>query len=302
MSSIRSKLVIASVKMGGLLHDKIDETNLAEKRQRFTKLEKFFPVSKSVKITEARDKDFKGEWLDAPSVRADKVMLYLHGGGFVFNSTKLHRDTISRIAKAAQIRAFSLDYSLAPEHPYPTALNEAVASYKWLLAKGFKAKNIVVAGDSAGGALALSLLHRVRKDKLPFPACAVVLSPATDASLTNSTIEVNRSKDFYINPDSLKFFIRAYFQQTPTTDPVASPLFGSLRGFPPLLIHVDKDEIMNSDSVRLARKARHEDVHVILYQSEGLFHVWHVFARYMPEAKKSIKDIGEFIKLYLDAK
>ncbi len=298
MPSLRAKVVTQAIKHGGLLSGPITAQNLEEKRKVFTSLEKYFPKSCWAKVIPVSTELFRGEWITAPQSQKDRILLYLHGGGFVFNGTKLYRDLIARFAKVTSLTALSIDYSLAPEHPYPAALNEALAAYKWLLKRGYKSEDIVIGGDSAGGGLVLSLLHRIQAAKLPMPVCAFVLSPATDATLQEASFE-NQDKDFYISLEAMRFFIASYFDSTPTNNPIASPLLGSLKGFPPLLIHVDKSEVMYNDSKRLADKARKAGVTVELYESEGLFHVWHVFARYMPEAKQSIRAIGEFVKRFV---
>lgn len=298
MASVRAKVLIQAIKRGGLLNTVIDADNLEEKRSQFKKLEKRFPKPRWAKVTLVENKSFKGEWVTAPKTSDKKVLLYLHGGGFVFDATRLYRDLIARLSKATGLKALSVDYSLAPEHPYPTALNEVLAAYQWLLEQGYNGKDIVLCGDSAGGTLALSLLHKLRDGKLPMPACVFVMSPATDATLEKASFE-NKSKDFYINLDTLLFFVKSYFGNTPANDPVASPLLGSLKGFPPLLMHADKNEVMYNDTARFAAKARKAGVDVTLYESEDLFHVWHVFARYIPEAKQSINDISEFVKKHI---
>lgn len=298
MASVRTKVLIQAIKRGGLLNTVIDASNLEEKRKQFKKLEKRFPVPRWATVTSVKGKSFKGEWVTAPKTSDKKVLLYLHGGGFVFNGTKLYRDLIARLSKATGLKALSVNYSLAPELPYPTALNEVLAAYQWLLEQGYNGKDIVLGGDSAGGTLALSLLHKLRDSKLPMPACVFVMSPATDATLEKASFE-NKSKDFYINLDTLLFFVKSYFGNTPANDPVASPLLGSLKGFPPLLMHADTNEVMYNDTARFAAKARKEGVDVTLYESEDLFHVWHIFARYIPEAKQSINDIAKFVKRHI---
>jgi len=297
MVSVRSKVLVQVIKHAGLLNKVIDADNLEYNRRQLKKLEKYFPVPRWAKVTTAHSDKFRGEWVSAPNSDKTKILLYLHGGGFVFNATKLYRDLIARLARFTGLTILSIDYSLAPEHPYPVALNETLAAYKWLIREGYRAENIALGGDSAGGALVLSLLHKLREYKISMPACAFVMSPATDATLEKTSIE-NSDKDIYINLQSLRFFIESYFANTPTDDSTASPLLGPLKDFPPLQIHVDKSEIMYNDSVRFADKARRAGVPVEIYEADGLFHVWHIFARYIPEAKQSIKDIGRFVKEY----
>jgi acetyl esterase/lipase len=261
---------------------------------RFSVLETFFPKQRWARITPVAEDGFKGEWVTAPESSQKRVVLYIHGGGFVFNGTKLYRNFIAMVAKFSRAKVFSLDYSLAPENPYPTALNEALAAYKWLVGE-YDAHSIAIAADSAGGTLALSLLHTLRDQELPLPACAVLLSPATDAMFGGESLGHNETKDIYISLESLRFFTDAYFAKTPKNDPIASPLHGSFKNFPPLLIHAEKTELMYSDSHRLAQKAEAAGVDVAFEPAEGLFHVWHLFALYMPEAKKSVQSIGEYI-------
>lgn len=294
MPSTRSRIVGSAFKFSSLLRGTITAENLEKKRKSYGRLEKRFRFPKDTKITPVKRNDFRAEWVETPKSRKHAVMLYLHGGGFVFNSTKLHRELIARIASAARFRAFSLDYSLAPEHPYPIAINEALAAYTWLLEK-FPPDRIVLAGDSAGGSVVLSLLHVIRNKKLPNPACAVVLSPATDAYNVDEAVLENANKDFFIKAENLKFFIDAYFQQIPRNHPIASPFFGSLKDFPPLLIHADRDELLNIGIKRFVEKANKEEIDVTFYEGIGLWHVWHLFARYVPEARDAIKQIGLYI-------
>jgi acetyl esterase/lipase len=298
MASIRAKIVAQVITRGGLLNTVIGANNLKEKRRQFKKLERRFPAPRWAKITPVHTSSFNGELVVAPNSRQSKALLYLHGGGFVFDATKLYRDLIARLAKATELSTLSVDYSLAPEHPYPTALNEVLAAYQWLLEQGYKPENIALGGDSAGGTLALSLLHKLRDQKIPMPACVFVMSPATDATFENTSVE-NSSKDIYISLASLRFFTESYLGGTAANDPVASPLLGPLDGFPPLLMHVDKNEIMYNDTAQFVTKAREAGVDVELHESNDLFHVWHIFARYMPEAKQSIDDIGRFVKKHI---
>ncbi len=296
MQTVRAKIF----RTGLIVRSKrgtINDSNLAQTRKSLERLEKYFPVRKKVKIRAVKKEQFRAEWITVPSSRADKVILYIHGGGFVFYP-KFYRDYISRLGEQSDTKVLSLDYSLAPENPYPKALHEAVAAYKWLLGT-FASKDIVIAGDSAGGALVLSLLHQIREEKLAYPACAIALSPATDATLKSTSIEANKAKDIFIKKASISYFIDAYFAQTPRDHPIASPLHGSFEGFPPLLIEVDKDEIMYDDSARVVEKAKKAKVDVEFYETQGLWHVHHLYARYIPEARKSIEHLGEYIRRHM---
>lgn len=294
MVTARTKAFKAVLKVGRFLRTTVDEQNYQQKRRSLDKLERFFKPPKSTRIEAITQNGFKGEWLVGKQVSEDRVVLYMHGGGFVFYP-KLYRNMIARIGQASRARVFSLDYSLAPEHPYPKPLHEAAAAYQWLLTS-YKPEQIAIAGDSAGGTLVLTLLHHIRNNHLPQPACAVTLSPATDATFSGPSFEANIDKDFFIKRESLEFFVRAYFADTPYNDPIASPYHGELHGFPPLLMHIDNDEIMFDDTSQFAQKARAAQTEVEVYQTSGMWHVFHLYARYVPEAREAIQNIGEFIQ------
>lgn len=283
------------IKYSKLLGKDITLDTLAQKRANYSRLHRLLPVSKSAKIQAFQGKGFKGEWIDAPNSQQHKVVLYFHGGGFVFGNPKVHRDMIYRIATGSGARAFSVDYSLSPENPFPIAIDEAIAAYRWLL-QSYNPKNIAVAGDSSGGSIVLSMLHVIQEQKLPNPACAITISPATDAHRIDQDAQSPHVRDYFIKHTNIRFFVESYFQKTPTNHPVASPLYGSLRNFPPLFIIVDKSELMYGQSVRLAEKAKKEGVDVTLQESEGLWHVWPLFARYIPEARATIQEITKFVR------
>lgn len=293
MASVQSKAILLALRTSKLFSEPITLENINHKREAVAKLAKFAIVSKSTKIAPVENKLFRGEWITVPESRANKVLLYFHGGGFIFNFTPHHRDYISRLAKAGQIKAFSLDYSLAPEHPYPVALNEALQAYKWLL-QTYQPSDIAIMGDSAGGAMALSLLQMIKRDKLPMPACAIAIAPPTDATL-ESFKKYAKPNDYIIKDDNLDFFMNLYFKDTPRNDPIASPFFGEYKGLPPLQLHIDKSEILYGDAVAVVKKAKAAGVDAELYEEKDLWHVWHIFARYVPEAQKAVDHIGKFI-------
>lgn len=296
MASVRSKTVLLALRTSKFFSTPITLENLQSKRDGVAKLAKFGIVNKDVKIEPYKSKLFKGEWISTPESRDSKVLLYFHGGGFIFNFTPHHRDYISRLARSTKFKAFSLDYSLAPEHPYPTAVNEAISAYKWLL-ESYKPQDIVIMGDSAGGAMTLSILQILKRDKLPMPACAIAIAPPTDATL-ESYKKYSRPNDYIIKDDNLEFFIDLYFAKTPHNDPIASPLFGEYKDLPPIMIHIDKSEVLYGDAVALVKKAKAAGVEAELYEEQDLWHVWHIFARYVPEAQKAIDNTAKFIDRY----
>lgn len=301
MTSFRGRSLAAALKFSRHFRTNLTPQNVAAKRVSYAKLERYFPLDPSVTIEPQHGPGFVAEWLSVPGSRPDRIMLYMHGGGFVFNSTRVHRDLISRFAAAGQVTVLSLDYSLAPEHPYPAALNETLAAYNWLLAQGHSPNHIVLAGDSAGASLVLSGLLALRRDGVPLPAGAVAIAPATDATLTHPASHVNRHSDPAIQWENLSFFIEAYFGKTPFDDPIASPLHGDLRGLPPLLIHAARNELMYADADRFVAKAQAAGVPVKFYVADDLWHVWHLFARYLPEARAAVANVGQFLHKVLPA-
>ncbi len=236
-----------------------------------------------------------GEWIEPHDSDTSPTILYLHGGGYAMGSPDTHRVMAARIAIASRARALVLDYRLAPEHPFPAALEDAVAAYRWLLAHGTSPEQIVFAGDSAGGGLALAALLALRDAGDPMPAGVVCLSPLTDMEGTGESVITRAKADPILRlEDSVVF--KHYLADHDARSPLLSPLYGDLRGLPPMLIHVGNDEIMLSDSTRLAECARAAGVDVTLDIYEGMWHVWHFFAPYLPEAVQAIGEIGMFVR------
>ncbi len=226
-------------------------------------------------------------------------MLYLHGGGYRLGSPATYRHFTWRIATAARARLLVLDYRLAPEHPFPAALDDALAAYRWLAANA--AGRHVVMGDSAGGGLALALLLRLRDAGLAPPDAAVVLSPWTDLALTGASLQTNAEADPMLNADDLPAFAADYLAGADPRNPYASPLYGDPTGLPPTLIHVGGDEILYDDAVRMAEKMRTAGCAVELRIWPRMPHVWHLLAPMLPEAKFAIADIGAFVERVLAA-
>jgi acetyl esterase/lipase len=236
------------------------------------------------------------EWVIPAGVGSERVILYLHGGAYNAGSTRSHRALAANIAYAAHARALTIDYRLAPEHPYPAALVDAFSAYKWLLELGIRPEQITVTGDSAGGGLTIALLVALRERRIPMPAAAVVLSPWTDLSASGESWQENAKADYMINGPKLKEAARLYLKDANPQTPLASPVYANLEGLPPLLIQVGSDEVLLSDSQRLTESARLSGVEVTLEIWEGMQHVWHFAASFVPEARQAIEKIGEFIR------
>lgn len=250
------------------------------------------------------DIDFRSErvegvpclWVKAMGSEPNKIVLYLHGGGYIFCSAHTtHKDILWRLSIASKCRIIAPDYRLAPEHPYPAALDDAIKVYKWLLQQGYKSKNIVIVGDSAGGGLTYGTVLKIRDLGLPLPAATVGMSPWTDLAVTGESVITNLKRDVLIPGDGLSEGAQYYLAGTDPRDPYASPLYGDPTGLPPTLIQVSKDEVLLDDSRRLAAKYKAAGVPCELELWDGMPHVWQTLAMFIPEGKTAIKRIGDFI-------
>jgi monoterpene epsilon-lactone hydrolase len=235
------------------------------------------------------------EWIAAPGAEKDRVILYLHGGGYVVGSINTHRAMVSRIARASNARALAIDYRLAPEHPFPAAVEDTLAAYKWLLAQGYKPGRIVISGDSAGGGLAIVALLAIRDAKLPMPAGAVPISPWTDLEGTGESVRTRAARDVMVTQDNLASSAKQYYGAHDPKDPLVSPVHANFRGLPPMLIQVGDAEILLDDATRVAKSAKAAGVEVDLEVWDEMPHVWHVFAKLLPEGQQAIDKIGKFV-------
>jgi len=234
------------------------------------------------------DSEIPGEWIRARSPEA--TLLYLHGGAFMAGSPRLYRSTARCFAEAG-FDVFTPAYRLAPEHRFPAALDDVAAAYRRLAARG----PLVIAGDSAGGGLALSLMLRLRARGLPLPHAAALFSPWTDLSASGASARANEGKDPIFTRRALRLAARQYLGEASVRDPEASPLFGDLSGMPPLLIHVGEDELLLDDSRRLAERATAAGTPVELTIFPVVPHGWQLGAAFMPEARRSLRKAAEFL-------
>ncbi len=238
------------------------------------------------------------EWLSPEDSDPQRTLLYLHGGGYVIGSIATHHGLASRIALAAGARLLLIDYRLAPEHPFPAALEDALSAYRWLLAQGFGPRHIAIGGDSAGGGLTLAAALSLRDRHEPLPAALFLMSPWTDLTFSGDSIKSRAQRDpvLSINDNWLE---NTYAGDQPLTHPLISPLFADLAGLPPTIIQVGTEEILYDDSVRLAEKALLAGVDATLEVWEGMWHVFQGFAPYMPEAGQAIDQLGAFLKKHI---
>ena len=238
----------------------------------------------------------KAEWSTAPGAAADRVILYFHGGGYVLGSIHSHRDMCERLSRAAQARVLALDYRLAPEAPFPAAVEDARAAYRWLLAQGISPKRIAIAGDSAGGGLTFAALLALKQNGDPMPACAAPLSPWVDLEGLGESMTSKASEDPMVQKHLIEQMGKTYVQNGELRNPLAAPLYGDLRGLPPLLIQVGSRETLLDDAVRMADKAKKARVPVELDVWHGQIHVWQIFASRLDEGEQAIQKIGAFVR------
>ncbi|MCG8592623.1 MAG: alpha/beta hydrolase [Proteobacteria bacterium] len=234
--------------------------------------------------------------ISTPGADPERVVLYLHGGGYVIGSAKTHRSLVARISRDAGVRCVSLDYRLAPEHPFPAAVDDALAAYRHLLASGVEPSRLVVAGDSAGGGLTLATLLALRDAGDPLPAAGVCYSPWTDLEGTGPSATDPATDDPMVELEPLREMGRRYYGASDPRHPLAAPLYGDFTGLPPLLIFVGTRELLLDDATRVADKARGAGVDVTLHVETGLIHVWPFLGDDVPEAAKALAQTAEFIQ------
>jgi monoterpene epsilon-lactone hydrolase len=273
-----------------------ERLDIPEARKGFEMLASVFPAAADIKREPASAGGVPGEWITAPNSTDATTILYLHGGGYTIGSVNTHADMVSRICRAAGARAFSLDYRLAPEHPYPAAVEDATKAYRWLLGQGIRPESIVISGDSAGGGLTAATLLALKAAGDPMPGAAVLLSPWTDLDATGDSMKTRAEADPMITVDPLKTMAHIYAGDASLTDPLVSPLYGDFHGLPPMLIQVGDAEVLLDDSTRVAEKAKAAGVDVTLEVFDEMIHVFQIFAATLPEAQQAIDKIGEWVK------
>jgi acetyl esterase/lipase len=270
-----------------------------ERRSNFEEQISQLPVAESVSCEPVSAGGIPAEWIVPAEAPKRKVILYLHGGGYCIGSINTHRGMVSHIARVAETRALLIDYRLAPENPFPAALEDSTAAYKWLLSQGIVAGDIIIAGDSAGGGLTISTLVSLKEKGIPSPAAAVLISPWVDLAITGDSIISKADIDPMVTKEGLIEMAEAYMGDTDPRTPLASPLFADLEDLPPMLIHVGTAEILLDDAIRIFDHARKAGVEVTLNKAEGMCHVWHFFTIMLPEALEAIEEVARFMRKHL---
>ena len=274
--------------------------SIREMRARQARIDRRFGrVDTRVRRTAVDCAGVTGEWIDVPESRPQRTLLYLHGGAFAFRFPRIHAGMVGRWCKALGARALLVDYRLAPEHPHPAAADDCHAAYRWLLGQGCEARHIVIAGDSAGANLALATLHRIKAAGEAQPACAVLLAPVVDFTLSSRSMVTNARRDAMLSLGDFVRFRALYAPPERYLDPSVSPLFGDFAGLPPLLFQASSHEMAVDESIRAAAKAHASGVHVEVELWERMPHVFQAID-WLPQARQAAEHVRRFVAAHAD--
>ncbi len=275
--------------------------NISEIRANFEKAFTMSPHPHAV-IKKVDANGVPADWISTPEASSKRMILYLHGGGYLFGSCQTHRRVASDFSAAAQAQVLLIDYRLAPEHPFPAALEDGLTSYHWLTEQHkFNSSQIALAGDSAGGNLALGMMLSLRKKHLPLPACALLMSPLTDFERKGRSLQTKADVDPIVSPELLEMIANSYLPDGNLLNPIVSLIHANLSHLPPLLIHIGSQEVLLDDALRLASKAAEDNVAVELKVWPDMIHCFHQFAPKLSVGREAIKEAGEFLRKHLEA-
>lgn len=272
------------------------QDSAARMRAQYAKMAKrLSKLDLEVTITPVKAGRTRAEWVEPGEVQEHRVILYLHGGGYVAGSPETHRSIVARLCEASAARGLVVDYRLAPEHKFPAAVEDALDAYQWLLGQGVDPKGIAIAGDASGGGLAIATCMALRDAQAPMPAAVVAMSPWSDLAMTSWSTLTLRKEDAALSMTLLALQARHYLQTKNPTEPLASPLYGDFRGLPPHLIHVGSNEILRDDATRLSQKAEEGGIDMSVEVWAGMPHAFQFYSM-LPEAAGSLARLGSFIK------
>jgi acetyl esterase/lipase len=270
-----------------------------EQRARQEKSVRFFRLPKQIRRQVITDIGVPSEWIHSPD-SCSGTILYLHGGAYALGSINSHRELIARLVDTTNCRALAINYRLAPENPFPAALEDAINAYDWLISIGINPSRICIAGDSAGGGLAIATLLALREKDMPLPAGVLCFSPWFDLTLSGDSVYKNENLDPILSSSILETYVNYYIGSNKASEPMISPLFGDLRGLPPIHIQSGRNEILLDDSVRFYEKAQQAGVDVTLKIWDDMFHVFQLFD-FLPETKESMKQVSAFVSRVMNS-
>ncbi|HBG74606.1 MAG: hypothetical protein A2X25_11275 [Chloroflexi bacterium GWB2_49_20] len=296
MASYQAIALKLFFRIDNLLSGPREELDAQKERRELEKMVRLFKYMQEVQTIPISVHGIPAEWILPSDIVLKRTILYLHGGSYIAGSLNSHRIFVANLAAAAKARALIIDYRLAPEFPFPAAIQDAKLAYGWLLENGNSPNEIIIAGDSAGGGLALSLLLVIRNLKQDLPAMAICLSPWTDLTVSGESVLLNAKKDIILNAENLKKAAKLYLGEVGAEDPLASPIFADLKGLSPMLIQAGSDEILLSDSVNLVTSAKAAGVDATLDVWKDMQHVWQFAGSLVPEARQAVSAIGNYIE------
>jgi len=282
-----------------LLRSKPRPAGFAERRERLDAIGSTSPPAGDIRLEPIDANGIAAEWSLAPGSDPSKVLLFFHGGGYCSGSIVSHRGMVTEAGRGARARTLAVGYRLAPEHPFPAAIEDARSAYRFLLDQGIAPSKIVIGGDSAGGGLTLALMTSVRDAREPLPACAWLVSPWVDLQMTGASLAEKAVADPQISKSYLEELASAYLAGADPAHPLVSPLNADLAGLPPLLVQVGSAETLLDDAVRTARRAGAADVRVNLEIWPHMIHAWHLWAAQLEAGRRAIASAGAFIRAHL---
>jgi monoterpene epsilon-lactone hydrolase len=282
-----------------LLRSKPRPAGFAERRERLDAIGSASPPAADIRLEPTDANGVPAEWSLAPGSDPSRVLLFFHGGGYCSGSLVSHRGMVTEAGRAARARTLAVAYRLAPEHPFPAAIEDARATYRFLLDRGIAPSKIAVGGDSAGGGLTLALLTILRDAGQPLPGCGWLVSPWVDLQMTGASLAEKANVDPLISKPYLEELASAYLAGADPANPLVSPLSGDLAGLPPLLVQVGSAETLLDDAIRIARHAGAADVWTNLEIWPDMIHAWHLWAAQLEDGRRAIAAAGAFIRTHL---
>ena len=301
MSSLRAKIIRAATSAYVQRVD-VANINFVKTRGLWDRLAGMAITAFGVRVEKDTINGLHAEWLTPKNYMDGKLLLYLHGGGYVVGGCDMHRQMVSHIARAGRIRALLPEYRLSPEHKFPAAIDDAVGVYRALLKMGLKAEDLVIAGDSAGGGLSVATLLSLRDAGDPMPAAAVLLSPFLDATGSGASMQTRAEQDPWFHAKDVAVVADLYCEPHQRRFPLVSPVFANMEDLPPMLIQVGDAELLLSDSERMADECVAAGIDVELEVWPEMWHVFQMFIGKMPESRRAIDKIGAYIQARLEPK
>jgi epsilon-lactone hydrolase len=283
-----------------LLSSKPRPVGWPERRKRLDDVGAVWPVARDVEVTAIDVNGVPGEYSIVPGSDPSRVLMFLHGGGYCSGSIKSHRRLVTEAGRAAKMRTLAVEYRLAPEHPFPAAYDDALTAWRFLRDQGIAAAQIVIGGDSAGAGLTLALISRLLDTREEVPACAWLISPWADLTMSGSTLVSKSEVDPLIHKEYLNELAAAYLAAgTDRNDPCVSPLFADFRNFPPMLIQIGSEETLLDDAIRLAARGGAADVAVTLEIWPHMIHAWPLWNAHLEDGRRALASAGSFIRAHL---